>query len=567
MLSLSRFFLWSGTLAVATCACQGRSYSAPVPQSQIVATPAPAAYAGDPLPDLKDQGPAQNGGNLVVAADQEPASLNYQLDPSDTWARRIGGLILDSLAQPDPVTWQPEPHLAERWEIDADGRTLTFHLRPGVLWDDGVPFTADDVLFTFSVLRSPKSKAVAARALLAPLEQVDKVDEHTVRFRFAKRYAFAFDAISETAIYPRHLFAGGDFNNHPANRAPAGTGPFRLVRWLGGDRIVLARNPRYWGKAPALQQITFRILPIPDKRLQLLKRGEVDVIERLTPQLWDSATQDAQVAQLFWRLRHVPSSLQGLGYNEKRPFFATATLRRALTMLLDRDAMVRDLRMGVDTVAASWFYPGTREFSSELTPWPYNPAQAIRTLEAADWVDHDGDGTRDNHGVNMAFTLLYPAGNGLHRDVAQRVRDALATANISVTPQSLPWPDYLAKLQQGDFDACMSLWTLMPHTDPYSVWHSSATRENGFNFVGFADPEADSVLQSARETADEGKRAALYQHLDTILHREEPYTFLFHRYHLSLVSKRFGGITSSPYGLLRYERFYVRDTTHTVATP
>ena len=567
MQSLARFLLWSGSLAVATCACQGRSYSAPEPPAQPVASPAPSAYLGDTLPDPKDQGLAQNGGNLVVAADQEPASVNYQLDPSDTWARRIGGLIFDSLAQPDPNSWQPEAHLAERWEIDADGRTLTFHLRPGVLWDDGVPFTADDVLFTFTVLRDPKSKAAAARALLAPLESVAKIDEHTVRFRFAKRYAFAFSAISETAIYPRHLFAGGDFNNHPANRAPAGTGPFRLVRWVAGERIVLARNPRYWGKPPALQQITFRILPLPEKRLQLLKRGEVDVIERLTPQLWDSAVQDPQVASQFWRLRHVPSSLQGLGYNERRPFFATSTLRRALTMLLDRGAMLRDLRMGVDTAAASWFYPGAREFSADLTPWPYDPAQAMRTLEAADWVDHDGDGVRDNHGVAMAFTLVYPAGNGLHRDVAVRVRDALAAAQIRVIPQSLPWVEYLDKLQEGDFDACMSVWTLMPHSDPYSVWHSGSGSDAGFNFVGFADPEADSLLEQARELADDGRRVAMYQHLNAILHREEPYTLLFHRYHLSLVNRRFGGIVSSPFGVLRYERFYVRDTAHTVATP
>ena len=130
---------WLTIVTVLINACQGRSYSAAQPPSSNTSPP-DGYYAGDTLPDPSQQGSPIPGGTLRVAVDTEPVSLNYQLDPPDYWGRKIGGMVLDSLAAPNARSWQPEPHLAERWVIDADQSTFTFYLRRGLHWDDGAPF-------------------------------------------------------------------------------------------------------------------------------------------------------------------------------------------------------------------------------------------------------------------------------------------------------------------------------------------------------------------------------------------------------------------------------------------
>ena len=230
-------------------------------------------------------------------------------------------------------------------------------------------------------------------------------------------------------------------------------------------------------------------------------------------------------------------------------------VRRALTMLLDREAIVREVRMGSDSVAASWFYPGSKEYNADITPWPFDPNQAAQLLDESGWQDHDNDGVRDQHGINFAFTLLYPAGNPIYDDLSDVIRTSLARAHIQVEAQAVPWSVYTERLGRGSFDACLSLWHMVPRSDPFLVWHSTATGTAGFNFIGFADAETDQILEQARTTGDPVGRSGLYHRFSEVLHRNEPYSMLFHRYNLSLVSKHFGGIYSTPYGILRYEDF------------
>lgn len=524
----------------------------------IAPTPTAPVFLGDTLPPpALDASPPSNA-NIVIAIDAEPATLNVLLDPIEPWAQEIGSLIFDSLVQPDPSTGQDVPHLAQSWSESADHLTLTFVLRRDRTWDDNEPFTADDVIFTFDTLLNPATRAGTLRTYLSPLASYEKLDPYTVRFHLKRASVFAFAAISQTTIFPKHVYMGGDFNNHPANRTPVGSHQFRFSRWQGGDKIVLTRNDSYKGNdGPAgAAQITFKIVPDPVKRLTLLRSGAVDIIERLNPTLWLQASRAAPINTHFWRLRHVPSELQAIGWNNKRPYFANAQVRRALTMLIDRTRLVNTLRGGVDTVAASWFYPNASAYNPSLEPWPYAPTGAKTLLTESGWVDHDGDGVRDQAGVPFAFELIFPSGNAFYAQLASALSLALADADIRVTPVALPWAAYMQRLTQHGFDACLFLWDMAPDSDPYPVWHSTAAY-GGANYVNFADPEADALLEEARQTFDSAARNAVYRHFSEVLHREEPATFLFNRYHLSFVNKRLSGVASNPYGVLRLERLFI----------
>ncbi|MBI5507335.1 MAG: hypothetical protein HY903_01155 [Deltaproteobacteria bacterium] len=517
----------------------------------------PRAYAGDSLPSLAAQGEPQEGGTLRVAMGAEPPSLNYQLDPLDAWGKKIDDLIMESLSRPDPQTWEPQPRLAERWQVSADRLTLVFYLRPGVRWHDGKPFSADDVIFTFDKLLDPTSKTMAIRSYLEPLQSYEKVDDHTVAFHLKRPYWHAFDAIAEIFIYPKHVYAKGDFNTHPANRAPVGTGAYRFAHWTTGDEIVLKRNPTYFGARAALDRVVFKYAPDPTVRTQLLRRGDVDVVEKLTPDEWKSLTEDPELLARFWRLRHVPSSVQWIGWNEARPLFADRRVRRALTMLIDRDDIISKFRLGLDAPAAAWFYPGTKEFDATLAPLPYDPEAAADLLDEAGWRDQNGDGVREKDGRDFAFVFLYPAGHPFYEQLASLIATDLKKVGISVTATRVEWAVYTERLRKHEFDACSLLWELAPKNDPYQVWHSSGMN-GGSNFISFNNAEADQLLEEARSEFDAAARLRLYQRFNQILVDEQPYTMLFYRYNLSFVSKRFGGIISTPYGVLSYADVYAR---------
>ena len=225
--------LLAALLIAAGCKRGGRGKDPP-------ASVQPKAYTGDQLPPLSEQGTPRSGGTLVVAMGAEPPSLNYQLDPLDAWVKKINELVMESLARPDPVTWKHRPRLAERWQVSDDRLTFTFHLRRGVRWHDGQRFDADDVIFTFDRILDPTSKTMAIRSYLEPISRYEKTDNYTVVFHLDRPYWGAFDAIAEVFIYPQHVYARGDFNTHPANRAPVGAGRFRFEHWRPGDEISLA---------------------------------------------------------------------------------------------------------------------------------------------------------------------------------------------------------------------------------------------------------------------------------------------------------------------------------------
>lgn len=525
----------------------------------------PRGFGGDVLPPLAAQGEPRADGELRVAMDAEPPSLNCQLDPLDIWSKKVDELVYESLARPNPLTFADEPRLAERWDISPDELTLTFHLRKGVRWHDGRPFSADDVIFTFDKILDPTSKTLAIRSSLEPLASYTKVDPWTVRFVLKRSYWFAVDAIAEILIYPKHIYSRGDFNTHPANRAPIGTGRFKFLRWQTGDEVVLLRNEDYFGPRARLAQITFKYVPDPTVRVQMLRRGDLDVLERVSPEAWSDAAGDAALAVRFWRLRHTPTGLQWIGWNEERPYFRDARVRRALTMLIDREDIVHNLRRGLDELATSWFYPLSTEYNRTIKPWPYDPKKALSLLEDAGWSDSDGDGVLDNGEQRFVFTFLYPSGNAFYEQLASLLQSDLGRVGIVVETARLEWAVFSERLRRHEFDACSLLWHLYPRHDPYQVWHSTSIA-GGSNFISFRGGEVDTLLEQARTEFDDNKRNALYQRFSQILHDEQPYTLLFNRNNLSLVAKGLGGIYTTPYGIFRYEDFYWRKDANAAST-
>ncbi|MBN1283547.1 MAG: peptide-binding protein [Proteobacteria bacterium] len=486
-------------------------------------------------------------GRLAQSLPSDPPTLNPVL-ATDTTSGEINNYVYESLLDRDNATLELKPRLAESWEISPDHLSYTFRLRRGVRWHDGAPFTADDVAYTFERIMDPKVDAASLRNYFRDVKRVDKLGDHAVRVVYSEPYFKALEIIGGATILPRHVFDDGqDFNSHPANRMPIGTGPFRFEEWKTGRVIKLVRNEEYWGEKPDLSGFTFEIIPDQNIRFEMLKKGASDV-EGLRPIQWARQTGGDKFLRRFDKRRYWMPNYSYIGWNTQNPLFSDRRVRHAMTMLTNRTQILEKILLGQGEIVASGFYKFGPQYDPSIEPLPYDPAAARRLLAEAGWADHDGDGIIDKDGLPFRFTLLAAAGSSFARSLALILREDLARVGIDMSIRQLEWATMLKLLTERSFEATQLAWSLPITQDPYQLWHSSQ-RDRGSNFIGFSDPRVDEIVERARREFDEAKRDAMYREFQRIVHEEQPYTFLFINPSLVAVSKRFGNVVDYRLGL------------------
>ncbi|MBI2346754.1 MAG: peptide-binding protein [Deltaproteobacteria bacterium] len=488
----------------------------------------------------------RDAGGLTIALAADPSSLN-PITSNDAATGEVLSYVMETLADRDPATLAWRPKLAERWEVSPDHQTFTYHLRDGVRWHDGAPFTADDVLYSYERIMDPAVDAAVLRGYYKEILHVEKVDEATVRFTYRQPYFMAFEFTAGIPIVPKHAFDDGtDFNTHPAGRHPLGTGPYRFVEWVTSRRIVLERNPSYWRAAPAIDGVVFRIVPERTVSFQALKKGEID-FATLFPVQWARQTNNPRFLDRFTKHRYYLPTEMYLGWNIRRPYFSDRRVRQALTMLIDRERMLARTEFGEGRLISGPAYPDHPSYDRSIASWPYDPASAARLLDDAGWTDSDGDGWRDKDGIPFRFRFLYRAGSSRGDLLANVLREDLQKVGIGVDAQRLEWTTYVKTINDRAFDAMFGGWVGPVEMDQYQLWHSSQAAK-GSNHVGFADPEADRLLEAARREFEPEKRAALYRQLHRILHEEQPYTFLLNPPELVAADRRFTNVRAYTLG-------------------
>jgi len=500
--------------------------------------PAPAP-APATRPPVQDATPA-DGDWLISRLSNEPAHLN-PLTYSDAYAGALLDLIFDTMLDRDNETLDIIPKLAEKWEVADDHLTYTFFLRPDARFSDGVPVTAHDVKFTFDKLMDPTTDAARLRNYYQDITRCEVVDDRTVRFACAKPYFKHLTMLGGLSILPRHVYEQGEFNTHPRNRDPLGSGPYAFEGWETGLQITLARNERYWGEKPHTLKRVYKIITNPNAALQVLERQELDAMA-LTPEQWVNQASKPSFEANFNKFQYYTAFYNYVGWNQLRPQFQDKGVRRALTLLLNREEILGTIFYGLGKVVSGNFFVEAPEYDTEIAPWPFDPAQAKTLLDAAGWRDTDGDGIRDKDGAAFEFELLIRAASPEYEAIATVFQEELKRAGIRISIRPLEWATFLESVDGRNFDAVILGWSgPIIEGDPYQVWHSSQA-EKGSNFVNFRNDEADRIMEQARLEFDQEKRNALYHRFHAILHEEQPYTFLFCTASLQTVDKRFHGV-------------------------
>ncbi|NOY87711.1 MAG: peptide-binding protein [Deltaproteobacteria bacterium] len=491
-------------------------------------------------------GPQVDGGWLIRRMPAEPATLN-PVTATDVYEGTVNGYIYESLLKRDNRTLELVPLLAETWEASPDHLNYTFTLREGLRWGDGRPLTTDDVVFTFNVVRDPAVDAPHLRNYYRNLEKVRALDSRTVRFTFSKPYFKSLEMIGGMSIIPKHIFVKGDFNTNPHGRSPIGSGPYKFVKWDTGKEIVLSRNENYWGEKPHLKKIVFKIITDETVALQVLKRGEMDLMG-LTPIQWTRQTRGRKFTARFNKLQYYLPGYSFIGWNLRRPFFSDKRVRRAMTMVLDRESILKNLRYGLGKIVTGNFFYESRDYDKNIKPWPHDPKRAAALMDEAGWTDSDGDGIRDKDGVPFRFEFTIVSGSQFAEQMATVLKEELTKVGVDMTIRPLEWALFTKVLDDRTFDAVIMGWSLPVEADPFQVWHSSQA-ERGSNFIGFVNKEADEIIEKARTTFDRSVRAGYYRRFHRILHEEQPYTFLFVNKSLVALDKRFKNVNVYPLGL------------------
>ena len=521
-----------------------------------------------------------SGDWIINRIDTEPESLNPLISTTTNAQYIQGGAnnshVYESMLQWEPADWvTPRPLLAEsRPEVSADHLTYTFTIRDGVTWHDGQPFTAADVLFTFKAAVTPSVDDAPIRSYLTDLLNVELLDGRKLRFTVRKPYFMNEIVLGQfMLIMPKHVFDpqglldgvkfpnivsadgknnpklkqfGEQFNKHPNNRAPIGTGPYKFDRWDTGKEILLARNDQYWGKKGYLDKIVYRIISDGTAALTALKAGEVDMNPRLLPIQYAQQTSGAAFENQFAKSPYTIPTYYLLAWNEERPFFKDKRVRQALTMLVDRQQIIETLRFGLAKIATSHFNPGTTDHNTGIQALPYDPKRAAELLDEAGWVDHNEDGIRDKDGVPFRFEMLGSSSSTFTGQLLPILKEEFRKAGIDMTERRIEFTVFIASMRDHRFDAGASAWSADLVQDPYQIWHSNSIANRGSNYISFRNAESDRMLEQARTEFDHEKRKQIYWKWQELIHEEQPYTFLFYPQEAAAYHKRFQNVSWLP---------------------
>ena len=500
-----------------------------------------------------DSGPAY--GDIMVEGSIGDASNLIPILASDSTSHEIAGMIYNGLVKYDK-DMNIVGDLAESWEIAKEGMEITFHLRPGVRWHDGPPFTAEDVLYTYQVTIDPKTPTPYSGDFLK-VKKAEVVDKLTFRVAYDKPFAPALMSWG-SAILPKHLLAGKDIAQSPLARRPIGTGPYKFKEWTTGQKIVLVSNHDYFEGRPYIDGYIMRIIPdMATMFLELRTKG----IDRmgLTPLQYARQTESNLFRKNFNKYRYLSFSYTFLGYNLRNPKFADKRVRQAISYAINKDEIVQGVLLGLGKPVTGPYKPDTWPYNPNVRTYPYDPVKARELLAAAGWRDTNGDGVLDRNGEPFAFEIITNQGNEVRAKCAEIIQRRLAEVGIKVKIRVLEWAAFVNDfINKRKFEATILGWTIPLDPDGYDVWHSSKTGPDELNFISFKNREVDELLEAGRGTFDMQKRKRAYDRIQEILAEEQPYTFLYAPDALPIIHARFKGIEPAPLGIgYNFIKWYV----------
>jgi peptide/nickel transport system substrate-binding protein len=442
--------------------------------------------------------------------------------------------MFDVLVSVDESGKREVPELArtvptlENGGISRDGLTLTYHLRRGVRWQDGVPLTSRDVKFSWSAIVNPRND-VLEQTGYSLVKSVDTPDDATVVFHMKQPFAPAVDTLfaesdAPYAVVPEHILAKyPDINSIPFNSAPIGSGPYKFKEWVRGDHLTLVRNDDYFLGKPKLDQIVVSFVPDENTEVNELRTHEID---------WQFEASEEEYRQL----RALPDTeliLQKrneyarLEMNAKHPPLDDVRVRRAVAYAIDRRKLTDDLTFGSAEPADEDLPPFMWAHTEDVTHYPPDTGKAKDLLAAAGWrVGPDGYVAKG--GRRLTLDIVTNASNATRRTALVEIQAMLRKIGIEADVKTYQGGLLFATmgqggiLQNGKFDLSFEAWVAGIDPDQSSIFLCADQPPHGNNVSHYCNPELDAAEETALTHFDRPTRKRAYGRAEAILTRDVP---------------------------------------------
>lgn len=473
---------------------------------------------------------------MVIALGSDPEHLNPGISTGYPVAAATANVY-------SALVWrnadgEPEPDLARSWDVSADNRVFTFHLREGVRWHDGTPFTSADVKFSMEEVLAPNHGRFTN--IFERISSIDTPNDTTVVITLEQPYAPFLISLTvfDAPILPRHILQGQDVLTHQITTNPVGTGPYRFVEWDRGSRIVLERNSDYFEDPARIERIIFRIIPDDSARATAVETGDVDY-------LWGFYLPVSEVDNFrrmdsveVWQGVRIPALYFLFVNNDNEPL-DNPLVRRALMHAIDRELIVELTQEGFGNTAISplggafpYVYDGDSDLS---TLYPFDLARARQLLQEA--------------GVGeFELTIVYDSGRPAFSDLAEILRNSFSQIGVTLNLQPQERSVMLSTVY-GERDYDLSMQSFTSGGDPSIGYHRIyITQEFGSYFVsatGYSNAQVDDLLQRAGTTVDLAERARLYSQVSRILAADLPLFALYEEESFEVNDARLRGLRQS----------------------
>lgn len=497
------------------------------------------------------------GAELRFALHGEPKTTD-PLIVADESAEAIRYLTEGVLIRMNRLTQKAEPELAVSWTTANDGKKITFHLRRGVTFPDGSPFTAADVAGTFQKLLDP--------ALHSPVADTFKSEKGTVKVSAAGDYTVIAEFPAPPPAFER-LFDQVPIVSARASQRPApGLGPFLVAQRIPGSAIVLKRNPSYWKRQaggaplPSVDSIRLEIQENRDLEVMRLKRGELHLIDNLTPELYERLSAEAPRTvvdsgpSLDTEFLWFNLSRQAPIADYKKAWFQSVGFRRAISGAVQRADLSRVVYRGHATPASSFVSPANKLwFKTGMKPDGASIVEVRKQL-ALEGFQQQGSVLRDRAGHAVEFSIVTNSGSKLRERMAAMIQQDLAQAGIRVNVVTLEFPSLIERITRTlNYETCL-LGLVNIDVDPTGLMNvllSSASNHPWSPSEKSPDTaweaEIDRLMLAQASTANFAARKKAFDRVQEILHEQAPIVFLVHPNALSAVSPQVAGVKASAF--------------------
>ncbi|MQA91135.1 MAG: hypothetical protein GEU90_13010 [Gemmatimonas sp.] len=516
----------------------------------VVAACGPSDGPQGALDDEEVPAEERYGGTAVIGSIKDIPDMNA-LTSTETQATEMQQFILFVPVVSYDGELEPQPALARSWEVNEDTTMLTLHLRDDVYWHDGVKTTAYDLAFSYEMANVPAT-GFPNIAFWDHYGEGEAVDSFTFRVEMDP-HADYMDPWRSFAPMPKHILGdvpAAQMAQQRFGRQPIGNGPFRFVNRVDGQSWTFEANPDFpeeLGGRPYLDRLVFRTIPEPTTLLTELLTGNIDFYVIPPPEQVPQIESNSRT-----RLIHYPDrTFVLIGWNQKREPFDDVRVRKALTLGLNRQAMVDATLYGYGQVANTTVPPFFWQYNEKAgADLAYDPEAALALLEEAGYTRGADGLLRNEDGQTLSFTLATNRGDQVRAVIAEIIQSDLRKIGVDMEIQILEWGTLLDRINdpvRRDFDAVLIGWRTEFRIDDTDLFHCDR-RQQPFQWVGHCDAELDALLDTLPTIVDRGQSGPLWAGYQELVSAQQPYTFVYFLERLHGVSNRLRNVHADARG-------------------